>query len=110
MWTSMSPEPAHHPGADAAAQKTAQQPREVLAARDPDHDLGGVDAAGEVQQGGGRVFSGHDVVAAAQVLDQPPLPFERLRRLRGDSVGRAHVDGQEVPAADAGQDACRGAG
>ena len=68
-----------HPGADPAAQKTAQQSREVLAARDPDHDLGGVDAAGEVQQGGGRVFSGHDVVAAAQVLDQPPLLFERLR-------------------------------
>ena len=75
----MSPELADHPGADPATEEGSDQPGEALVARDPDHDLGGVDTAGEVQQGGRRVFSGDDMVAAAQVLDQPPLPFERLR-------------------------------
>ena len=44
-----------------------------------DDDLGGVDAAGEVQQGLGRVLSGHGVVAAAKVPDQLALGFECLR-------------------------------
>ena len=96
---------ADHPGADPAAEKTAEQAGELLVPGDADDDLGGVDAAGEVQQGGGRVLSGHDVVAAAQVQDQPALGFERLGRLRGDAVGGADVDGQQVPAADAVQDA-----
>ena len=40
-----------HPGADAAAKQAAQQPGEFAVAGDADDDLGGVDAAGEVQQG-----------------------------------------------------------
>ena len=64
---------ADHPGAGVAATKACQQSGQAAAARDSDDDLGGVDAAGEVQQCGGRVFPGHEVVAAAKVLDQPAL-------------------------------------
>ena len=95
---------ADHPGADAAAEKAAEQAGEPSAAGDADDDLGGVDAAGEVQQRGGRVLAGHDVVAAAQVLDQPALGFQRLRRLAGHTVRGADVDRQQVAAVDPVED------
>ena len=64
---------ADHPGAGAAAAKARQQSGQAAAAWDSDDDLGGVDAAGEVQQRGGRIFPGHEVIAAAKVLDQAAL-------------------------------------
>ena len=54
--------------------------------------------------GGGRVFAGHDVVAAAEVLDQAALGFKGLRGFAGHAVGGADVDGQQVPAVDPVQD------
>ena len=105
MWTSMSPGIADYPGAYSAAEEVPDQAGELLVPGDADDDLGGVDAAGEVQQGGGRILPGHDVVAAAQVQDQPALGLERLGRFRGDAVGGADVDRQQVPAVDPVEDA-----
>ncbi len=59
--------------------RLAEQAGELFVAGDADDDLGGVDAAGEVQEGGGRIFAGHHVVAAAQVQDQAALGLQRLR-------------------------------
>jgi hypothetical protein len=39
-------------------------------------ELGGVLGAGEVDEGGGYVVADDRVVAAAEVLDEPPLPGE----------------------------------
>ncbi|MCY1243204.1 hypothetical protein D9M72_562090 [compost metagenome] len=60
---------ADHPGADASAEQCAQQAGQFLVAGDANDDLGGVDAAGEVQERAGGVFACHNVVAAAEVLD-----------------------------------------
>ena len=43
------------------------------------------------------------MVAAAQVQDQAALGLQRLWRLLGDTVGGPDMDGQEVPAVDAGE-------
>ncbi len=78
---------ADDPGADPAAEQVSEQPGELFVPGDADDDLGGVDAAGEVQERGGRVLAGHHVVAAAQVQDQAALGLQRLRRLLGEAVG-----------------------
>jgi hypothetical protein len=101
MCTSMSPESLTTPVADPAA---AEQSAEVAVQGDADDDLGGVDAAGEVQQRRGGVFPGDGVVAAATVLNQLALGFECLRGFCGDAVCGAHMDGEKVSAADALED------
>ena len=61
-------------GADTAAQQTTCE----AAARDADDDLGGVDAAGELQQGFRDVVADDGVVAAAQICDEPALGRQRF--------------------------------
>ncbi|CAH0288849.1 hypothetical protein SRABI128_03839 [Microbacterium sp. Bi128] len=95
---------ADHPGADPAAEQISDQAGELFVPRDADDDLGGVDAAGEVQERGSRILAGHDVVAAAQVQDQAALGFQRLGRLLGEAIGGPDVDRQQVPTADAVED------
>ena len=72
---------------------------------DANDDLGRVDAAGEVQQGGGRILPGHDVVAAAQVQDEVALGLQRLGGFAGNAVSGTDVDRQQVPAVDPVEDA-----
>ena len=57
------------PGADALDE----HPREPGAPRGAEHELGGVGAAGEVEQRGGHVLAAdHGVEARADVLGEPP--------------------------------------
>ena len=95
---------AGHAAGNAPAANGLRQSGEPALAGEPDDDLAGVDAAGEVEQGAGRISAGHDVVAAAKVLDQPALGFEGLRRLAGHPVGRPHVHRQQVAAVDPVED------
>ena len=60
----------HHPGADALDHR-AGQPGPAGGAQ---HELGGVDAAGEVQQRGGHVVADHGVERRADVFGQPAQP------------------------------------
>jgi hypothetical protein len=69
-----------------------------LAARGAEDDLGGVDAAREVEEGGRHVLAQHVVEGAAEVLDQGALDRELLRGGRGQPVAAGHVHGQHLAA------------
>ncbi len=69
-----------------------------LAAAGAQHDLGGVDAPGELQEGRGYVVADDMVEAAAQVLDQGALDRQLLRGGGGQAVAAGDVDGEDLAA------------
>lgn len=80
---------------------------EAAPAAGAENELGGVLGTRELHQGGGDVIADHGVVAAAEVLDQPPLPDQRsVRGARSEPVAARDVDGEQVtayrPVGDAG--------
>ncbi len=70
----------------------------ALAAGDAEDDLGGVDAAREVQQRGRYVLADDMVEGAAQVLDEGALLGEFPRGGRGEAVAAGDVDRQHLAA------------
>ena len=84
-----------HSGAGAGEQGGAQRSAAGL----PDHDLGGVDAAGELQERVGDVLADDVVEGAAEGLDQGALAQQRVGGAVGQAVARGDVDGQQVTAA-----------
>ena len=69
-----------------------------------EHELGGVDAAGEVEQRGRDVVADDLVVGAAEALHQHPLPGQVGRVGAGQAVAAGDVDGEQVGALAAGGD------
>src|SRR5690606_25069719 len=91
---------AGHGRADAGAEDVLPG----LAARGPQHDLGGVGAAGEGEQGARDVVADDVVEGAAQVLHQGALLGEFAGRGGGEAVATCDVDGQHLaPGALLGQ-------
>src|SRR5579885_3640133 len=71
--------------------------RDAAAPAGAQDELGGVDAAGEVEQRLGDVVADHLVVRAAEAFDQLPLPGQVGRvRLGGQPVGPGDVHGEQV--------------
>ncbi|CAM5241391.1 hypothetical protein SAURM35S_04793 [Streptomyces aurantiogriseus] len=68
----------------------------ALAAGDAEHDLGGVHAAGEVEERGRYVVADDVVEGAAEVLHQGALDGEFLGRGRGQAVTAGYVDRQHL--------------
>lgn len=70
---------AEHPCCGAAAAQPVQQAPGGAPAGGAKHQLGRVDATGELQQRIGRILTGDQVIAAAEILDKLPLRLEGLR-------------------------------
>ena len=94
-WTSRSGPDSRATVALTPGPKTYCQ---ALAARDAQDDLGGVDSAGEVQQGLRDVVADDVVEGAAEVFDQRALDGEFLGRGGGQAVAAGDVDGQDLAA------------
>ena len=77
---------------------------EPAAAAGAEHELGGVDAAGEVEQRGRDVGADDLVVGAAEALDQGALPGQVGRVAAGQAVAAGDVDGEQVGALGPGGD------
>ncbi len=90
----VGPAVAGHRGAHAGAEDVLPG----LAARGAEHDLRGVGAAREVEQGGGDVVAHHVVEGAAEVLDEGALDREFLGRGGGQPVAAGDVDGEHLAA------------
>ena len=83
----MSPEP-RRPRSPTPGRSSRRQP---AAAAGADDDLGGVDAAGEVEDRLGDVVADDVVEGAAELLDQLALARQGRRVGVGEPVGREHV-------------------
>ena len=68
---------------DGGANPFAEHGLPARPAADADHDHGGVDTAGEVQDGFGHVVADDGMESSAEALDQLPLMGERGRRSAG---------------------------
>jgi hypothetical protein len=93
------PRSLHHGGADPLAE----QPGQPGAPGRAQHELGGVDPAGEVQQRGGDVVADHGVEAGAHPLSQRPAAGQRGRMGTGQTVAAQYVRHQQLRA-DSGGD------
>ena len=91
-------------GGGGDADAAGEQLGEAAAAAGAEDELGGVDAAGEVEQRRRDVVADDLVVGAAEALDEHPLPGQVGRVGAGEPVAAGDVDGQQVGALGAGGD------
>jgi hypothetical protein len=84
--------PLHDGGADARVE----QAREPGPARGADDELGGVDAAGEVEQRGRHVVADDRVERGAEVLGEPADLGDRVRADAGEAVAAQDVQHEQL--------------
>ncbi len=86
----------HRQPKDAIDDRSPGQLGQARAAAGAHHQLGGVLALGEVDEGGRNVAAGHPVIGPAQLGEEQPVLLEELGRLAHETVVRLDVHPEQV--------------